>query len=321
MGQLQSRLHGQRAGSRRPRPVRSRRALRVRTHQLRRATDYGGRFRRQPGTLSSYEQFLGTGGSLYFLHHQDILTGSESVHIEVRDKASNIITGVVNLRPNVDYDIDYLQGRLLLSEPLSASANDNLLVRTSGLSGDQSILVVRYEYTPGLGQAGPGRRRWSGQLLVEQLHEAGLHGRFKRGRRGQQSRRRRPHFAEKRELLVEGAGWPHHGLLSPSLQSNDGGFGFQGPDDTSLANSKAGAYRADMSVGLSDFVKGHDGRFQSYTQRLDAGYSAPGQLTLKDTQQYGGLFKMPVTSRLTLMAKADQRTQDQGLDTRAMEWT
>ena len=36
-------------------------------------------FAAQPGTLSSYEQFLGTGGSLYFLHHQDILTGSERV--------------------------------------------------------------------------------------------------------------------------------------------------------------------------------------------------------------------------------------------------
>ena len=109
------------------------------------------------------------------------------------------------------------------------------------------------------------------------------------------------------------------GLLSPSLQSNDGGFGFQGPDDQSFTNSKAGAYRADVSVGLSDFVKGHEGRFAFYTQRLDAGYSAPGQMTIKDTEQYGGMFKMPVSSRLTLMAKADQRTEDQGLDTRAME--
>ena len=49
----------------------------------------------------------------------------------------------------MDYDIDYLQGRLLLSEPLSSTADDNLLVRSSGLSGDESYLVVRYEYTPG----------------------------------------------------------------------------------------------------------------------------------------------------------------------------
>ena len=49
-------------------------------------------FAAQPGTLPSYEEFLGTGGSLYFLHHQDILTGSERVRIEIRDKDSHIVT-------------------------------------------------------------------------------------------------------------------------------------------------------------------------------------------------------------------------------------
>src|SRR5438067_2474126 len=40
-------------------------------------------FAAQPGTMASYEAFRGTGGSLYFLHHQDILTGSERVRIEI----------------------------------------------------------------------------------------------------------------------------------------------------------------------------------------------------------------------------------------------
>ena len=44
-------------------------------------------FAAQPGTMPSYEEFRGTGGSLYFLRHQDILTGSERVRIEIRDKA------------------------------------------------------------------------------------------------------------------------------------------------------------------------------------------------------------------------------------------
>jgi hypothetical protein len=81
--------------------------------------------------------------------HQDILRGSERVRIELRDKDSGIVTGVVNLRYGLDYDIDYLQGRLLLSEPLSSTAEDNLLVRSSGLSGNEANLVARYEYTPG----------------------------------------------------------------------------------------------------------------------------------------------------------------------------
>ena len=41
----------------------------------------------------------------------------------------------------LDYDIDYLQGRLLLTEPLSSTADDNLLVRSGGLSGDEAYLV------------------------------------------------------------------------------------------------------------------------------------------------------------------------------------
>jgi hypothetical protein len=110
-----------------------------------------------------------------------------------------------------------------------------------------------------------------------------------------------------------------NGLLSPSLRSVDGGFGFQGPNDQSFNGAKAGAYRADLSVGLGDFFEGHHGRFTFYKQSLDAGYSAPGQATIKDTQQYGGTFAMPVTSRLSLTAKGDQRIEDQGLDTRAME--
>jgi hypothetical protein len=109
------------------------------------------------------------------------------------------------------------------------------------------------------------------------------------------------------------------GLISRSLRSDDGGFGFNGPDDTSFTDGKAGAYRADVSVGLNDFFKGHDGRFTFYKQNLDAGYSAPGQATIKDTEQLGSTFRLPLTSRLSLAAKGDQRIEDQGLETRAIE--
>jgi hypothetical protein len=49
-------------------------------------------FAAEPGTVPSREEFRGTGGSLYFLRHQDLLTGSERVRIEVRDKDSGIVT-------------------------------------------------------------------------------------------------------------------------------------------------------------------------------------------------------------------------------------
>ncbi len=75
--------------------------------------------------------------------------GSERVRIEVRDKDSGIVLGVKNLTPVLDYDIDYLQGRILLAQPLSTTADDGLLVHSGSISGNPVFLVVRYEFTPG----------------------------------------------------------------------------------------------------------------------------------------------------------------------------
>src|SRR4029078_10160434 len=109
------------------------------------------------------------------------------------------------------------------------------------------------------------------------------------------------------------------GLLSRLQQSNDGGFGFHGPDDTTFTDARALRYRADFSVGLRDFFSGRDGRFTFYKQNLDAGYSAPGQATIRDTAQYGGTFKVPLTNRMSLAVKGDQRVEDFGLETRSAE--
>jgi flagellar motor protein MotB len=102
-----------------------------------------------PGTVAQRDDFRGTDGSLYLLRQQDILEGSERVRIEVRDKDSGIVLAVKNLTPVLDYDINYLQGRVLLVEPLPATADDGLLVHTDSISGNPAFLVVRYEYTPG----------------------------------------------------------------------------------------------------------------------------------------------------------------------------
>src|SRR5262249_3071651 len=276
-------------------------------------------FAAQPGTMASYEEFGGTGGSLYFLHHQDLLTGSERVRIEIRDKDSGIVTGVVNLQPNADYDIDYLQGRVLLSQPLSSTANNNLLVRSNGLSGDEAYLVVRYEYTPGFDKLhevaiGDQSHYWLNDYVRLGL-TANSNGGDTASNLGAADMTLRKSANSWFKVQTERS----QGLLSPALRSDDGGFGFHGPDDQFLTGAKAGAYRADLSVGLGDFFKGHDGRFTFSKQNLDAGYSAPGQATVKDTQQLGGTFRMPVTSSLSLVAKGDQRIEEQGLETRAIE--
>ena len=106
-------------------------------------------FAAQPGTVAGRDEYRGTGGSLYYLRHQDIMSGSERARIEIRDKASGLVVAVKNLTPVLDYSIDYLQGRVLLSSPLSPVASDNLLIVSDLSSGNEAYLVVRYEYSTG----------------------------------------------------------------------------------------------------------------------------------------------------------------------------
>jgi flagellar motor protein MotB len=272
-----------------------------------------------PGTLPSYEEFRGTGGSLYFLRHQDLLTGSERVRIEIRDKASGIVTGVVNLRDNTDYDIDYLQGRILLSQPLTSTADDNLLVRSSGISGDEAYLVVRYEYTPGFENLDEVAVGGQGHYWLNDHVRLGLTANSNQGDADSSLGAADLTLRKTADSWIKVQTGRSQGLLSSQLRSDDGGFGFRSYDDLAFANTDAMAYRADLSVGIGDLIKGRKGRLTFYMQNLAAGYSAPGQATIKDAEYFGGTFRMPVTSRLSLAAKGDQRTEDLGLETRAIE--
>jgi len=277
-------------------------------------------FAAQPGTIAGRDELQGTGGSLYFLHEQDILTGSEQVRIELRDKDSGLVMGTVNLRPSVDYEIDYLQGRIVLAEPLSSTAADNLLVRTSGLSGQLAYLVVRYEYTPAFedlhtwttgGQADAWLNNFIKLGVTASSNDSGVGGNSLRG--ADLTLRK---SADSWVKLQTGKS---DGLDSSSFNSTDGGFAFTNYNPNTFANASAEAYRADISVGLGDFLSGNRGRLTYYTQHLDAGYSAPGFDTLTATDYYGGTVKLPIGDRWSLNAKADRKAQEQGLTTTAEE--
>jgi hypothetical protein len=277
-------------------------------------------FTAEPGTMASWEEFRGTGGSLYFLRRQDLLTGSERVRIELRDRASGLVTGVVNLTPAIDYDIDYLQGRILLTTPLASTAEDDLLVRSGALRGDEAYLVVRYEYAPAFEEldalsVGGQAHYWLGERvklgLTANENDEGAND-SSLGAADLTVR-----FSADSWVKLQGA--TTEGLITGAVRSEDGGFGFYGYDDLAFAGADAGGQRADVSVGFNDFFDRVQGRVTLYTQSLDGGYSAPGLATLTALDNYGGTFRMPITERLSVNAKSDRRIQEQGLETSAQE--
>ena len=295
-------------------------------YQSQDTTEFGERryvldaFAADPGTIPSREEFRGTGGSVYFLKRQDLLIGSERLRVEIRDKDSGLVSEVVTLQPELDYDIDYLQGRVLLSQPLSAIADDRLLVRNNGLSGNESVLVVQYEFTPGFNELNTLNVGGQGHAWITDFLKFGA-----TANHNEEDGVENSLYAADLTLRKSAGSWfklqasRSEGLVSTSQLSDDGGFSFIDPIAVAQETDDAYGYRADMSIALGDWWNGLQGQLSVYGQHLDAGYSGAGLNTLTDTDQYGGVLRVPLLDSVDVVAKADHLSQDQRLTTTTAE--
>ena len=278
-------------------------------------------FAAEPGTVAGRDEFRGTGGSLYFLRHQDVLIGSDRVRIEVRDKDSGVVIGVKNLVPVIDYDFDYLQGRVLLSQPLASTADDGLITSDTSLSGNPVYLVSRYEFSPGLEEidslaSGARTHYWFnenvklGATLSGQQQEAdrdsSLNGIDLTLRKSTGT-----------WVRVEAAS--SEGTGNSALNSNDGGFTFDSLNNGHDPDAASSAFRLEGGALIDDLISGGQGTTTFYAQQTDAGFSAPGQLTATDLTLFGGRYTTSLTKRLDLDVKFDSRDQDLGLKTEALD--
>ena len=277
-------------------------------------------FGADPGTIAGRDEFRGTDGSLYFLRRQDVLEGSESVRIEVRDKDSGVVLAVKNLVPVLDYSIDYLQGRILLAEPLPSTADDGLLVHSGSISGNPTYLVARYEFTPGFDEpdtlaAGGRVHYWFNDhlklgLTASRDEEADVENNL--GAADMTLR-----MSSESWLKLEAGRTKGPGVLTTS--SLDGGYFFNSPDALDENDIDAAAYRVDASIGMQDLFENGRGRVTFYLQDLQAGYSAPGLATAHDLTQMGTAAELPLGDRFAARVKMDKQVQNEGLETEAGE--
>ncbi len=268
-------------------------------------------FAADPGTLGARDEFRGTGGSLYYLRHQDVTVGSERVWVEVRDKDSGIVIERKQLVPAQDYEINYLQGRVILREPLASTGTVSSLVMTSSLPGNALYLVSTYEYVPGLSAVssmatGLHASQWLNdhlQLGVTSFHQ-GESGSNQTLKGIDATARYKPGTWIKVEVAQsKGAG-------SGATTSLDGGFGFAQQQVATVQN--ANAHRIEAAADLAEIVDGAQGKVSAYVQERDRGYSGPGQIGINGeaVKQQGAKASVLVREGTTLEVKADSRTAD-----------
>ena len=278
-------------------------------------------FGADPGTVAARDDFRGTGGSLFYLQQQDVLSGSESLRIEIRDKDSGIVLASKALSADLDYDIDYLQGRILLTEVLPTSASDDFLVSTTSLSGNPVYLVARYEFTPGFND--PDTVVTGGRIhyWLNDHIKLGATGSW-----GEEENVDSTLGAGDITLRATSATWVKleggktTGPPEDATTSYDGGYTATAVDSTATDSVNAKGYRVEGALGFSDIFDPMRGRVVYYYQHLDGGYSAQGRYAANDLDQYGGNISIPFGNRWTSRLKLDFSDEELGLETQSGEF-
>ncbi len=105
----------------------------------------GGDPTRGLALVPAHDELLATGGSLFFLGHGAIASGTESLRRVLRDGLTGLPLEEQLLLRGRDYEIDYRSGHVVLAQPSSIAASEGFF-RSDGPSGQvEEVLVADYE--------------------------------------------------------------------------------------------------------------------------------------------------------------------------------
>ena len=230
-------------------------------------------------TARAHDELRGSGGSLYYLSHRNIVEGSEQVRIEIRDKISDRPLNNSAQHATIDYEVDYVAGRIIMREPVSSLSAAPTLVRSGNLDADRAFVVVDYEYlVEGESDDGTLGARATQRLgplrlggtVVNEFRAAGnytlLGGDIQ--------------IDLKRYGVIIGEYAHSYGALTSFSRSDDGGLTFSnalGASQASAATRQGNAYKAEADlhfsgISLHPYFRGIDQGYTDTANAADAGF-------------------------------------------------
>jgi len=256
-----------------------------------------------------HNQFLGTGGSLYYLKDSDIVKGSEKVWIEVRGQngSERAIKKVV-LEEGRDYEIDDFQGRIILHRPLLqiASQSGPSLVKDTPLSGNSVYLMVDYEYVPSNFNADKASYGARGKVWVNDHIAVGASYAHEKRDQGDYDLKGvditlkqaigtylKAEYAKSKANQTRG-----------SFISSDGGLNFNNLiDPANAVGSEGSAYSLEARANLQKLIDKH-GSIGAWYKERKAGFSTANLSNGADTKDAGVEAIIDVTERVKLSTRA-----------------
>ena len=266
-------------------------------------------FGSEPNSVAARNEFEATGGSLYYLRNTDIVRGSEKVSIEVRRRDTLLVIERIPLQLGKDYEIDHIQGRILLNRPLSQITRNrnDAIIRDRALEGDRVFLIANYEFVPsGFDNdditAGVRGHVWINSAL-------GLGGTYVNEARagndytlagGDLSLR----YGKGTHLKLEAA--TSESNQTVSLFSNNGGLTFNTVNIPDASANEGDAYGVEARLNLSD-ISDQQGVAKVWYKKREAGFSSSREtLQTTDSTDMGFEADLRVSERLKLIARGNE---------------
>ena len=263
----------------------------------------------QPGTLPQRDVFRGTGGSAYFLKHQDVTSGSETVTIEVRESATGQVLSRRALRFGFDYDFDYLQGLVLLTKPLASSTG------TVGLQdGGDQYLVVNYEFTPTASDAdgyvvGGRAQQWLGERVRFGVTAA----REKTGPADQKLYGADILLRHSDRTFIEAEVAQSKGPGFGNSTSADGGLTLSDTATSGVAGKAATGYRVQGQMALDEITTGSlDGSVGGYYEKKQGGFSTLDEQVTAGKRTWGVDGRVELGEHLNAHGRYDDLESNDG---------
>lgn len=262
-------------------------------------------------TLPQRDVLKGTGGSAYFLKYQDIVVGSETISIQIRSNTGRVIE-TKRLVAGVDYEIDHLQGVVLLKRPLSSRGlNDGA---TQGGDDDEAYLVAQYEHTPAAGEVdgysfGGRAQGWVGDHvrfgatgMKEEIGDADQ----KMVGADVVIRKSDTTYLEAEIAQTEGPGFA-------KSWSTDGGNTINDSGTAGQPGKKALAYSVKGQVDLADISNGQmTGTVGGFYERMEDGFSTIDHDIDSTQRVFGGFANVQLGEKWTLIADYEDFADDDG---------
>ncbi|MBI3071047.1 MAG: DUF11 domain-containing protein [Deltaproteobacteria bacterium] len=258
-------------------------------------------------------EFRGTGGSLYYLKHTEIVEGSERVRMVIRDKDTGLELWSAARARDVDYTLLYREGRLLMKSPVPSIVDASFLATTNGLvtlNGHPVLLEVDYEYTGELRTGGTSfgfqfRERLLGDLLT-------FGGTYAEERRDGVAN---PTYRiwgtelklQRGQAYVTGEFARSESVDADSSYSDDGGLSFRAFGNTT-ANAMGAAYKFEAGAEWGEFRKTAKKdwfKTRAYYQRLEPGFFASGKRLDQGQHKFGLTAKLFATEKDDVVVRHD----------------